>query len=1150
MEGAGVIQRHSCLVVRGICDYSDSHKNKSWQPYAALTAAAYGRDLLENISAISESFTAQWKEDVRGMLLDLRIEDPRHDKETIEQRKGGLLQEAFVWILDTAEFIEWRDHSQRRLLWIKGGAGKGKTMLMCGIINELSLSSMRPYYFFCQATDSKYNNSVAVLRGLLYMLVDRQPVLAKHFLSYKHAGKALFEGPNAWAALSKIFGSLLKDTRLNNVCLIIDALDECKTDLPQLLRFISEQSSAASRVKWIVSSRNEANIERELWLGETGARLSLEIKENARQVSHAIDAYIDHRLGKLSYIQHNDTIKDHARSILKQKADGTFLWVSLVMAELQDAMDFQMIEIIEEVPPGLENIYLRMLNQFKHLPRRNQEPCRNVLATVLSTFRPLHLQELFVLSGLSETIKEVEQTVATLVNMSSSFLTMQDDHVYLVHQSAKDFLSGEACVDIFPMGLGNYNNLLFQRSVRVMLEKLHKDIYKIGALGCLIDGVKKPDPDPLDMLRYSCIYWVDHLFVAIPPDDTIHLDHQNMIEHFLRTSFIYWLEALSLCKGVSAGVVAIQKLQIRCQHLVPDSLRELTRDGYRFLMYHKFAIESAPLQAYASALLFSPESSLMKALFAREAPDWIKVTTKLAADWSKCIQTIEGHKGPATSVAFDRSGNKLATGSTDHTTRIWDVDSGDCVRILEGSSAWPRSTSVVFSPFEPAQLASSSELDLISIWDLRTGECSKKFETGDDVKCLAFSPTSRLLASGEAGKVKLWDMSKDVCSQVLTLTNSRVTAIEFSPCGQYIALAVYDSCERLWQVNQHGLWERMDLPSNLGPVSSVAFSPDERWSSLPKVLATAWHGKSELQIWDLQKRGFVEVLEAENNVTSVVFLFDNRVALGLSNGNVEIRHRSKLSRVQVLEAHTLSVNSMACTPRYLASASQDHTVRIWDILYDGTSLERTEKHHGLQVHDINFTSYAEHPAVVSSSTDGTVKFWDIGRGICIHTVNLDEKKDGARVNIPRSNTAPTVFWGTRKAAHNAFAHKHARDITIQVQQSVYGSMDEDSASDPCDMNLVGSTLSDQRSFDALELQTLQKSGFDFSPRGEWITYDGENLVWLPHEYRPSAADATNTRLAVGTASGRVWMCEVRKEGVRENLIPSNRDSRSIDSIGK
>lgn len=49
MEAAGLMDRHSCLVIRGISDYADSHKNDDWQPYAALTAAAYAKDLLHEI---------------------------------------------------------------------------------------------------------------------------------------------------------------------------------------------------------------------------------------------------------------------------------------------------------------------------------------------------------------------------------------------------------------------------------------------------------------------------------------------------------------------------------------------------------------------------------------------------------------------------------------------------------------------------------------------------------------------------------------------------------------------------------------------------------------------------------------------------------------------------------------------------------------------------------------------------------------------------------------------------------------------------------------------------------------------------------------------------------------------------------------------
>lgn len=45
-EAAGLMNNFPCLVVRGICDYADSHRNKRWQPYTAATTAAYAKEIL------------------------------------------------------------------------------------------------------------------------------------------------------------------------------------------------------------------------------------------------------------------------------------------------------------------------------------------------------------------------------------------------------------------------------------------------------------------------------------------------------------------------------------------------------------------------------------------------------------------------------------------------------------------------------------------------------------------------------------------------------------------------------------------------------------------------------------------------------------------------------------------------------------------------------------------------------------------------------------------------------------------------------------------------------------------------------------------------------------------------------------------------
>jgi hypothetical protein len=97
-------------------------------------------------------------------VQDLHLTNPRDDKKRIEDTKGSLLEDSYRWILENSDFQRWRNDQQSRLLWIKGDPGKGKTMLLCGIINELEKSMSKIdilSYFFCQATDSRINHATA-----------------------------------------------------------------------------------------------------------------------------------------------------------------------------------------------------------------------------------------------------------------------------------------------------------------------------------------------------------------------------------------------------------------------------------------------------------------------------------------------------------------------------------------------------------------------------------------------------------------------------------------------------------------------------------------------------------------------------------------------------------------------------------------------------------------------------------------------------------------------------------------------------------------------------------------------------------------------------------------------------------------------------
>jgi hypothetical protein len=498
-------------------------------------------------------------------IQDLHSTDPRNDKQRIEDTKGGLLADTYRWVLDNTTFQQWRQEPNSRLLWVKGDPGKGKTMLLCGLVNELQSSVPRTEllsYFFCQATDSRINSATGVLRGLLYMLVDQQPSLTLHIRrKYDHAGKALFKDANAWVALSEIFTSMTQDKGLKTTYLVVDALDECVEDLPKLLDLIVRTSTLSLRVKWLLSSRNENHIEEKLKSVRDEAKLSLELRQNAEQVARSVDAYIEHRLSCLESLGEAN-LRKQVRDELHRKANGTFLWVALVMQELEKPESWDPLAVVEEAPAGLHQLYDRMMEQIHRLSARNVDICQSLLCTTAVAYRPLYLAEIGSLCRSSGQATIVAETVRKIVAMCGSFLTVRNGQVYLVHQSAKDYLSDKMRATALP-SQSKMHKTLFAQSIKLLSGNLNRDMYDLVEPGFSIDEIQTPDPDPLATARYSCIYWVDHLCESKPELLASSISDPQVlgaVDKFLREKYLYWLEGLSLCKSVGKGVVSVERL--------------------------------------------------------------------------------------------------------------------------------------------------------------------------------------------------------------------------------------------------------------------------------------------------------------------------------------------------------------------------------------------------------------------------------------------------------------------------------------------------------------------------------------------------------------------------------------------------------------
>ncbi|KAL2821948.1 hypothetical protein BJX63DRAFT_427310 [Aspergillus granulosus] len=584
MEAAGVLNEIPVGNIRGVCDYGDERKNKDWQPYAAAMAAAFAKAVLSEISPRSAKRTPRmnynFTDEDRRCLKNLMstLENPESALQRIEDTKGGLLKDSFRWVLDNTDFQKWRSNPQSQLLWIKGDPGKGKTMLMIGIIKELlqqvqSQQSESIAYFLCQATDPKLNNATNVLRGLISMLLEQQPSLISHLRKRYDSEENFFESGNLFYSLSAVFENQVRDLNETTIYLLVDALDECEVDLPQLLRLIAKTRSISSAsIKWIVSSRTRDDIEQLLGCDDEYNKLSLEL--NAHHVSDAVATYIKYRVSHLVSLQHNQMLLEQIKEQLLQKSHGTFLWVALVVQDLQEHSDPEkMLEVLKGMPQGLTSLYNRMIGQIQKLGE-DRDLCILLLSIITLAYRPLHLQELCRFAGLYEQ-QYGRPRLKNALSKCGSLLTIRGEHVYLIHQSAKDHLSSiHAFAAIFPAGHPVIHHRMFHKSLEVLSKNLRRNIYNLsldnpGVLASEIATIR-PDPDPLMDLRYSCTYWLDHFLEAISTctDEIISKDNK-VISDFFRSHLLHWLESLSLIGEVRHGILALKRLVHQQQKQVP-----------------------------------------------------------------------------------------------------------------------------------------------------------------------------------------------------------------------------------------------------------------------------------------------------------------------------------------------------------------------------------------------------------------------------------------------------------------------------------------------------------------------------------------------------------------------------------------------------
>ena len=336
------------------------------------------------------------------------------------------------------------------------------------------------------------------------------------------------------------------------------------------------------------------------------------------------------------------------------------------------------------------------------------------------------------------------------------------------------------------------------------------------------------------------------------------------------------------------------------------------------------------------------------------------------------------HKNYVNSASFSPDGRYVVTASGDHTSKLWSVESGECLMTMNHEE---RVNSASFSP-DGRYVVTASRDNTSKLWSVESGDCLMTMNHENYVKSASFSPDGRYVVTAFVDQTsKLWSVESGEC--LMTMKHKyEVNSATFSPDGRYVVTASCDNTSKLWSVESGECL--MTMNHEYG-VNSASFSPDGRY-------VVTVSGDKTSKLWSVESGECLMTMNHDDWVYSATFSPDGRYVVTASEDKT-----SKLWSVESGEClmtmyHDDWVNSATFSPdgRYVVTASEDKISKLWSV-ESGDCL--MTMNHDRWVKSAVFSPDGRY--VVTASGDKTSKLWSVESGECLMTMNHEEEVNSA-----------------------------------------------------------------------------------------------------------------------------------------------------------